>query len=94
MENRDAVWPERLKYLRKSNNLSQTDVAGVLHCSQAAYGMYELGKRKISADSFWPWPSTIMCLWTISWDCVTKFDRSIKGTVRKFQFLHSLFYFC
>lgn len=36
MENRDAVWPERLKYLRKSNNLSQTDVAGVLHCSQAA----------------------------------------------------------
>jgi len=50
MENRDAVWPERLKYLRKSNNLSQTDVAGVLHCSQAAYGMYELGKRKISAD--------------------------------------------
>ena len=25
-------------------------MAGVLHCSQAAYGMYELGKRKISAD--------------------------------------------
>ncbi len=50
MKNADAVWPERLKFLRKSNNLSQTDVAGVLHCSQAAYGMYELGKRKISAD--------------------------------------------
>ena len=47
MKNADAVWPERLKFLRKSNNLSQT---GVLHCSQAAYGMYELGKRNISAD--------------------------------------------
>lgn len=39
-----------MKHLRKSNNLSQTDVAEVLHCSQAAYGMYELGKRKISAE--------------------------------------------
>ena len=50
MKEVDAVWPKRLKFLRKSNNLSQTDVAEVLHCSQAAYGMYELGKRKISAD--------------------------------------------
>lgn len=50
MENQKPVWPERMKHLRKSNNLSQTDVAGVLHCSQAAYGMYELGKRKISAE--------------------------------------------
>lgn len=50
MDGADAVWPKRLKYLRQSNDLSQTDVAKVLHCSQAAYGMYELGKRKISAD--------------------------------------------
>ena len=50
MDGADAVWPKRLKYLRQSNKLSQTDVAKVLHCSQAAYGMYELGKRKISAD--------------------------------------------
>lgn len=50
MKEVDAVWPKRLKFLRKSNNLSQTDVAEVLHCSKAAYGMYELGKRKISAD--------------------------------------------
>lgn len=50
MENQKPVWSERMKHLRKSNNLSQTDVAGVLHCSQAAYGMYELGKRKISAE--------------------------------------------
>ena len=50
MENQKPVWSERMKHLRKSNNLSQTDVAEVLHCSQAAYGMYELGKRKISAE--------------------------------------------
>ena len=50
MENQKPVWSERMKHLRKANNLSQTDVAGVLHCSQAAYGMYELGKRKISAE--------------------------------------------
>ncbi|WP_299144788.1 helix-turn-helix domain-containing protein [uncultured Dialister sp.] len=50
MNGADVVWPKRLKFLRQSNNLSQTDVAKVLHCSQAAYGMYELGKRKISAD--------------------------------------------
>lgn len=50
MENQKPVWSQRIKYLRKSNNLSQTDVAEVLHCSQAAYGMYELGKRKISAE--------------------------------------------
>lgn len=50
MENQKPVWSERMKHLRKSNNLSQTDVAGVLHCSQATYGMYELGKRKISAE--------------------------------------------
>lgn len=50
MENQKPVWSQRIKYLRKSNNLSQIDVAEVLHCSQAAYGMYELGKRKISAE--------------------------------------------
>lgn len=50
MSGEAAVWQKRLKLLRQSNNLSQSDVAEVLHCSQAAYGMYELGKRKISAE--------------------------------------------
>ena len=39
-----AAWSKRMKELRVENNLSQTDVAKVLHCSQVAYGMYELGK--------------------------------------------------
>ena len=31
-------------------DLSQADVAKVLHCSQVAYGMYELGKRKLPVE--------------------------------------------
>lgn len=50
MNDEDMVLQKRLKLLRQSNNLSQADVAKVLQCSQAAYGMYELGKRRITAD--------------------------------------------
>lgn len=39
------------EHRRVANNLSQTDVAKVLHCSQVAYGMYELGKRRISVEN-------------------------------------------
>ena len=46
-----AAWSKRMKALRVENNLSQTDVAKVLHCSQVAYGMYELGKRRISVEN-------------------------------------------
>ena len=43
-------YTDLLKYLRISNNLSQKDVANLLGCSQVAYGMYELGKRRISLE--------------------------------------------
>lgn len=46
-----SIWSRRLKELRERNNLSQADVAKVLHCSQVAYGMYELGKRRISIEN-------------------------------------------
>ena len=45
-----SVWSQNLKALRVSNNLSQADVAKILHCSQVAYGMYELGKRKLPVE--------------------------------------------
>lgn len=45
-----SIWIRQLKCLRESNNLSQADVAKVLHCSQVAYGMYELGKRKLPVE--------------------------------------------
>lgn len=44
------IWSTRLKALRIQNNLSQAEVAKVIQCSQVAYGMYELGKRKIPID--------------------------------------------
>ena len=40
----------RLKPLRQEAKLSQADVAKILRCSQVGYGMYELGKRKISIE--------------------------------------------
>lgn len=45
-----SIWAKQLKELRERNNLSQADVAKVLHCSQVAYGMYELGKRKLPIE--------------------------------------------
>lgn len=44
------IWLSRLKELRIQNGLTQGEVANLLHCSQVAYGMYELGKRKISVE--------------------------------------------
>lgn len=40
----------RIKELRQEAKLSQAEVAKILHCSQVGYGMYELGKRKISVE--------------------------------------------
>ena len=40
----------RLKSLRQEAKLSQAEVAKMLQCSQVGYGMYELGKRKISIE--------------------------------------------
>ena len=49
-----AAWSKRMKELRVENNLSQTDVAKVLHCSQVAYGMYELGREPREAGQVLP----------------------------------------
>ena len=46
-----TVWSRRMKELRCANNLVQSDVAKVLQCTQVAYGMYELGKRRISIEN-------------------------------------------
>lgn len=45
-----TVWAQRIKDLRLQNNLTQSDVAKVLNITQAAYGMYELGKRQLPVD--------------------------------------------
>ena len=40
----------RLRILRRERKLSQREVAKLLNCTQEAYGMYELGKRKIYVE--------------------------------------------
>jgi len=40
------VYP-RIKDLREDMDLSQEDIAKMLHCSQGAYSFYENGKRNI-----------------------------------------------
>lgn len=46
----NKIWTDRMLYLRVLNNLTQAEVARVLNISQVAYGMYEMGKRRISVD--------------------------------------------
>lgn len=38
---------ERIRELRKDNDLSQEFMAKILNCSQVCYSNYELGKREI-----------------------------------------------
>lgn len=40
----------RIKDMREDLDLSQSDVAKILHCTQAAYSYYESGKRDIPTN--------------------------------------------
>ncbi len=41
---------KRIRELREDKDLTQTDIAKMLNCSQVAYSHYELGKRDIPTD--------------------------------------------
>ncbi|MBR6633969.1 MAG: helix-turn-helix transcriptional regulator [Clostridia bacterium] len=41
---------KRIRELREDRDLTQTDVAKYLNCSQVAYSHYELGKRDIPTE--------------------------------------------
>ena len=41
---------ERLRYLRKENNLSQRDLATILHIKQNTYSQYETGAISLTAE--------------------------------------------
>lgn len=43
------IYP-RIKDLREDMDLSQVEVAKILHCTQAAYSYYESGKRDIPTE--------------------------------------------
>ena len=66
-----SIWAKQLKELRERNNLSQADVAKVLHCSQVAYGMYELGKRKLPIERL----ITLAKFYHVSLDSLTGLSR-------------------
>lgn len=41
---------ERIRELRIEKNLTQTEMAKILNCSQQVYSNYELGQRDIPTD--------------------------------------------
>jgi len=41
---------ERIKNLREDNDMTQTDVANYLNCSQVAYSYYEIGRRDMPIE--------------------------------------------
>ena len=41
----------RIRDLREDNDLSQAEIAELLHCSQQAYSNYELGQRDIPTET-------------------------------------------
>lgn len=43
---------QRLKDIREDKDLTQTDIANLLHISQSHYSQYELGKRELPMHHF------------------------------------------
>ena len=48
-EVRNMVYP-RIRDLREDKDLTQKQMADILHCSQQVYSNYELGQRDIPTD--------------------------------------------
>ena len=46
----ESVMYRRIRDLREDHDLSQTDVAKVLNCSQVCYSYYEIGRRDMPID--------------------------------------------
>lgn len=55
----------RIKNLREDMDLSQEEVAKLLHCTQAAYSFYENGKRDI--------PTSILISLASIYNCSTDY---------------------
>jgi transcriptional regulator with XRE-family HTH domain len=41
---------QKIRDLREDHDLTQTDIAQILSCSQVCYSRYELGSRDIPTD--------------------------------------------
>lgn len=42
---------ERIRKIRESKNMTQTELAGLMNMSVQTYNGYELGRRKITTDT-------------------------------------------
>ena len=51
MSEKEPRFPH-IRELREDADLSQTNMANILNCSQVAYSYYEIGKRNIQAQVF------------------------------------------
>ena len=49
MAERPTMYPH-IKDLREDSDLTQSEVADILNCSQVAYSYYEIGRRDIPTD--------------------------------------------
>jgi len=58
------IYP-RIKNLREDLDLSQADVASILHCTQAAYSYYENGKRDV--------PTSVLIALASLYNCSTDY---------------------
>lgn len=50
MSEKEIPYPH-IRDLREDADLSQADLAKILHCSQVAYSYYEIGRRDIPTES-------------------------------------------
>lgn len=49
MREKNYLYPH-IRDLREDNDLTQSDLAKILNCSQVAYSYYEIGRRDIPTD--------------------------------------------
>ena len=62
-----SVFSERLRMLRKSNNLTQKQVAQSLSIDRSTYAYYEIDKTKPDYDTLLRISRISMLVWTFFW---------------------------
>lgn len=73
----DMLHLERIRNLREDKDLTQTDIAKILNCSQRVYSDYECGKVAISVENL----MVLANYYDVSLDYLT--DRTNKKEMNK-----------
>lgn len=72
-------YTKRLRDIREDKDLSQTDIAKVLHTDQRVYSNYEIGKRALPIDHL----ITLCKLYDLSADYILGFTKEPKPLPKK-----------